>query len=64
MSTEMGNDFGSLGEKLLAALFSQLLVNVKIMNLSAHVCLKRIMRVSTLRKYQIFNNILSNKTMA
>ncbi|KAL5257529.1 hypothetical protein ACHWQZ_G012456 [Mnemiopsis leidyi] len=42
MSTEMGNDFGSLGEKLLVALFSQLLVNVKIMNYSAHVCLRRI----------------------
>ena len=46
MSTEMGNDFGSLGEKLLLALFSKLLVNVKIMNLSAHVCLKRVITVS------------------
>ncbi|XP_063674525.1 CLIP-associating protein 1-A-like isoform X44 [Bolinopsis microptera] len=42
MSTELGNDFGSCGEKLLTALFSQLLVNVKIMNLSAHVCLRRV----------------------
>ena len=51
MSTELGNDFGSCGEKLLTALFSQLLVNVKIMNLSAHVCLRRVISVSFFKKF-------------